>query len=206
MDRARGHSFGPNQARPNRLTQTLQQGHPNGKDQASSPHARSPLHRRIGSLGRLVKNPNVNQGSAPSGIRPPNTTPKAKTTSVARSTGPDREVDKRFSWSACVWGPPPESNRRPHPYPGTTRNRCADRRFPRSCRTVGAEVIGSLSRSYALTSNQVVIIAGEATIVIRSGRDDRPPGRESYQPVEVRPGACYAEVLSGGGSSGVAGW
>ena len=141
--------------------------HPNGKDQASSPHARSPLHRRIGSLGRLVKNPNVNQGSAPSGIRPPNTTPKAKTTSVARSTGPDCEVDKRFSWSACVWGPPPESNRRPHPYPGTTRNRCADRRFPRSCRTVGAEVIGSLSRSYALTSNQVVIIAGEATIPIR---------------------------------------
>src|SRR5215211_4871905 len=34
-----------------------------------------------------------------------NTTPKAKTTSIARSTGPDREVDKRFSWSACVEPP-----------------------------------------------------------------------------------------------------
>ena len=43
------------------------------------------------------------------------------------------------------WSPPPESNRRPHPYHGTTRNRCADHRFPRSRPTVGAEVIGSLS-------------------------------------------------------------
>jgi hypothetical protein len=43
------------------------------------------------------------------------------------------------------WSPPPESNRRPHPYHGTTRNRCADRRFPRSRPTVGAKVIGSLS-------------------------------------------------------------
>jgi hypothetical protein len=41
--------------------------------------------------------------------------------------------------------PPPESNRRPHPYHGTTRNRCADRRSPRSRPTVRAEVIGSLS-------------------------------------------------------------
>jgi hypothetical protein len=43
-----------------------------------------------------------------------------------------------------MWSPPPESNRRPHPYHGTTRNRCADRRFPSSRSTVGAEVIGSL--------------------------------------------------------------
>ena len=43
------------------------------------------------------------------------------------------------------WSPPPESNRRPHPYHGTTGNRCADRRFPRSRPTVRAEVIGSLS-------------------------------------------------------------
>jgi hypothetical protein len=42
-------------------------------------------------------------------------------------------------------GPPPESNRRPHPYHGTTGNRCAVRRFPRSRATVGAKVIGSLS-------------------------------------------------------------
>src|SRR5215218_4193223 len=40
--------------------------------------------------------------------------------------------------------PPPESNRRPHPYHGTTGNRCADRRCPRSRPTVRAEVIGSL--------------------------------------------------------------
>jgi hypothetical protein len=57
----------------------------------------------------------------------------------------ERDSDQRFHWSAPVWSPPPESNRRPHPYHGTTRNRCADRRFPRSRPTVGVEVIGSLS-------------------------------------------------------------
>jgi hypothetical protein len=41
--------------------------------------------------------------------------------------------------------PPPESNRRPHPYHGTTGNRCADRRSPRSRSTVGVKVIGSPS-------------------------------------------------------------
>jgi site-specific DNA recombinase len=45
----------------------------------------------------------------------------------------------------CWWSPPPESNRRPHPYHATTGNRCADRRFPRSRPTVGAKVIGSPS-------------------------------------------------------------
>ena len=44
-----------------------------------------------------------------------------------------------------VWSPPPESNRRPHPYHGTTRNRCAEPRFPRSRPTVRAEVMGSPS-------------------------------------------------------------
>jgi hypothetical protein len=44
-----------------------------------------------------------------------------------------------------VWSPPPESNRRPHPYHGTTGNRCADRRLRRSRPTVGAEVKRSLN-------------------------------------------------------------
>jgi hypothetical protein len=56
--------------------------------------------------------------------------------------------------------PPPESNRRPHPYHGTTRNRCANRRLPRSRPTVGAEVIGSLRHSYALSSSLILIVAG----------------------------------------------
>jgi hypothetical protein len=55
-----------------------------------------------------------------------------------------RTTDQRFPWSEPMWSPPPESNRRPHPYHGTTRNRCADRRCPRSRPTVRAEVIGSL--------------------------------------------------------------
>ena len=65
------------------------------------------------------------------------------TRSAPRSTPPERQEDQRFSsnsaapeddqrfhWSALVWSPPPESNRRPHPYHGTTRNRCAEPRFP----------------------------------------------------------------------------
>src|SRR5215212_12199658 len=60
-------------------------------------------------------------------------------------TNPGREDDQRLRWSSAWWSPPPESNRRPHPYHGTTRNRCADHRFPRSRPTVVAEVIGSLS-------------------------------------------------------------
>jgi hypothetical protein len=56
-----------------------------------------------------------------------------------------RHGNQRFRWSEPIWSPPPESNRRPHPYHGTTRNRCADRHFPRSRPTVRAKVIGSPS-------------------------------------------------------------
>ena len=56
----------------------------------------------------------------------------------------ERHGGQRFRCSGHMWSPPPESNRRPHPYHGTTRNRCANRHFPRSRPTVGAKVIGSL--------------------------------------------------------------
>ena len=57
----------------------------------------------------------------------------------------------RRSGLSCWFGmePPPESNRRPHPYHGTTGNRCADPRMCRSRSTVRVEGIGSpLARSY----------------------------------------------------------
>ena len=38
-----------------------------------------------------------------------------------------------------------QRQRRAHPYHGTTRNRCANRRFPRSRPTIEAVVIGSLT-------------------------------------------------------------
>jgi hypothetical protein len=65
---------------------------------------------------------------------------------------PKMATDQRFRWSAYVWSPPPESNRRPHPYHGTTGNRCANRRIPRSRPTVGAEVIGSPSAEVCVHS------------------------------------------------------
>src|SRR5207247_3847140 len=57
----------------------------------------------------------------------------------------ERHNNQRFRWSERMWSPPPESNRRPHPYHGTTRNRCANRRFPSSGPTVGAKVKRSLN-------------------------------------------------------------
>jgi hypothetical protein len=64
--------------------------------------------------------------------------------SPAVKPAPEYGTDQRFRWSEPMWSPPPESNRRPHPYHGTTRNRCANRHFPRSRPTAGAKVIGSL--------------------------------------------------------------
>ena len=72
---------------------------------------------------------------------------------TAAQSGPEREEDQRLRWSAAMWSPPPESNRRPHPYHGTTRNRCANRRSPRSRPTVGVEVIGSLSAKLCVHSS-----------------------------------------------------
>jgi hypothetical protein len=87
---------------------------------------------------------------------------------------------------------------RTHPYHGTTRNRCADRRFPRSRPTVGAEVIGSLAaklcallRAWCWSSPKQAILragvleprhlpqlVGEMRPVCRcGGRDDESPGR-----------------------------
>src|SRR5215211_1038285 len=65
------------------------------------------------------------------------------TTSLPRQTGPNPKITSVSAGQDLCGAPPPESNRRPHPYHGTTGNRCADRRFPRSRPTVGAEVIGS---------------------------------------------------------------
>ena len=49
------------------------------------------------------------------------------------------------AWAAGLWwSPPPESNRRPHPYHGSGAHRRANRRLRRSQRTVDAAVMGSV--------------------------------------------------------------
>ena len=53
--------------------------------------------------------------------------------------------DQRFRWSEPMWSPPPESNRRPHPYHGSAAKRCANPRSRRSQRTVDAAVMGSVA-------------------------------------------------------------
>ena len=75
-------------------------------------------------------NPNGRQGKgSPSFIRP--------------SEVHERRTDRVFAGQRL--GAPRRNEPATHPYHGTTRNRCANRRSRRSRPTVGAEVIGSLS-------------------------------------------------------------
>jgi hypothetical protein len=79
--------------------------------------------------------------------------------------------------------PPPESNRRPHPYHGTTRNRCAERRIPRSRPTVRVKVIGSLPTNYSLSFKLRAGRLGEQASVLlmprrrRARSSSAAPGR-----------------------------
>src|SRR5918996_134988 len=62
---------------------------------------------------------------------------------VLALTSPTTTSDQRFRWSALLWSPPPESNRRPHPYHESRTHRCADQRFCRSLATVTPQVMCS---------------------------------------------------------------
>jgi hypothetical protein len=75
---------------------------------------------------------------------------------TAAPNGPEHEDDQRLRWSSAWWSPPPESNRRPHPYHGTTGNRCAERRFPRSRPTVGPKLSVLFRPSYAFTYERAI--------------------------------------------------
>jgi hypothetical protein len=69
----------------------------------------------LGQAPPMNRNGRQGRGS-PSGMRPAQPGPSAKTTSIARSTGLRRGADLHLRWSGWVWSPPAESNRRPHPY------------------------------------------------------------------------------------------
>jgi hypothetical protein len=114
----------------------------------SRPRMRSePLRRRVtqnrdgnGTATSLVRAMDKHRGAIGS--------PSASQQGIGSLAGRcviERHDDQRLSWSEPAWSPPPESNRRPHPYHGTTGNRCAKRRNRRSRPTVRAEVIGSPS-------------------------------------------------------------
>jgi hypothetical protein len=68
----------------------------------------------------------------------------------------EHHADLRFGWSEPVWSPPPESNRRPHPYHGSAAKRRANSRSRRSRPTVGGEVIGSLSAKLCVLFRHVL--------------------------------------------------
>ena len=67
---------------------------------------------------------------------------------------PNGRADRICAGRPLSRAPRAESNHRHHPYHGTTRNRCAPSRFPRSRPTVGSEVIGSPSVKLCAHSHQ----------------------------------------------------
>jgi hypothetical protein len=60
---------------------------------------------------------------------------------IAAPSGPEREDDQRLRWSVPMWSPPPESNRRPHPYHVSPAYRHAVLRLRRSCSSVTGTVM-----------------------------------------------------------------
>jgi hypothetical protein len=102
----------------------------------------------------------------------------------------ERQDDQRLRWSKPMESPPPESNRRPHPYHGTTRNRCAERRSPRSRPTVTVEVIGSPS-----TRLCVLLVDREVTEDSHSNRSSRALRTACRRPVTPSAGLGSAGRL-----------
>jgi hypothetical protein len=72
-----------------------------------------------------------------------------------------------------VWSPPPESNRRPHPYHGSAAKRRAKRRPRRSQRTVDAVVMGSV---VAPTSPLFRLSSAELPVPTQAPPWGNPPG------------------------------
>ena len=117
-------------------------------------------------------------------------------------SGSVRQDAQRFRWSSTRWSPPPESNRRPHPYHGTTGNRCADWRSPRSRSTVRVKVIGSAptqlwghsrqqsSEQYGSSRQSVTAASAAARIAApsTSRRDDQIPRSGQVQTKASGPG------------------
>ena len=74
-----------------------------------------------------------------------------------------------------VWSPPPESNRRPHPYHGSAAKRRAIARCCRSRSTVDAAVMGSVAATAASSSRTALASPARRTRASASARDGIHP-------------------------------
>jgi hypothetical protein len=73
-----------------------------------------------------------------------------------------------FALVTAMWSPPPESNRRPHPYHESRAHRCADQRFCRSRPTVDRQgMCSSRTASWRAATPQRT---GETFVAKLSGR------------------------------------
>src|SRR5215218_7067097 len=90
--------------------------------------------------------------------------------------------------------------------PWNHQDRCADRRSPRSRRTVGTKVIGSLSAKLCAHFKPGLDHRWRSHDRDPIQLSDRPPGRETCQQVGGSPGRRLCRGAVGLGSSGGAGW
>jgi hypothetical protein len=76
--------------------------------------------------------------------------PTSLLTGDASEPAEQEQRDKHFCWSEAILWAWEDLNLRPHPYQVSRAQRCADRRFPRSCASVRGE--GMRSNNPARTS------------------------------------------------------
>jgi hypothetical protein len=115
-----------------------------------------------------------------------------------RSRRSRASVRAAISWSSRALLPCRRYDpaRWPHPYHGTTRNRCADRHFPRSRSTVGVKVMGSASTQLCVHSRggmavgssrdpedlRLEVVVASLAVRVRRCLSPRVPMRRSSRP------------------------
>src|SRR4030095_8226805 len=74
--------------------------------------------------------------------------PAQRLSKEAGGSPPDEALTSIFAGQGLCGAPPPESNRRPHPYHGSAAKRRANPRCPRSLATVDGEVMCSVETAW----------------------------------------------------------
>src|SRR5918992_3618255 len=115
---------------------------------------------------------------------------------ATRRSDPRREDDQRLRWSSACWSPPPESNRRPHPYHGSAAKRRANRCSRSSYDTVDAPVMCSVAFRRGGSARSLRARSPDAASVILHSMT--PTGFPATLPVPRRPDPLDVPALRWG--------
>jgi hypothetical protein len=83
---------------------------------------------------------------------------------AASPAGSRTGADQRLCWSAVVWSPPPESNRRHHPYHESRQERCATQGIRSSANTVNATCMGSVTQPSQLFDHDKLAVLEDLVV------------------------------------------